>query len=180
MILLLAAPTIVDAHRLNHALTDVVWRPDVRLLEVTHRLHLDDSARLLALVGAPNGAFTAASLAALLRYTDAHFDLWGQGGRVALAPVGAEIEGDTLYIYQEREDFPPPVSLKVSSRLLQDLWPRQVNQVNLRIGDAVWSRTQRANDPPGWLVDPSASTGGSTKVPATPPRAETAPRRPNG
>ena len=129
--------TRLRAHKLQYSLTDMYWRLDSGAFEVMHSLHLDDAMTLLAYLGDPNGDLTPESQAQLLLYTEQHFQLTRNNEPLALDPVGAQIDGDYLWIYQEQNLKTYPEHLTVTCTLMHDLFPAQQNQVNLRVGDAV-------------------------------------------
>lgn len=152
LLVMFVATNQASGHRLNFASTHIAWQPDQRSLEVTHQIHLDDGVRLLATLGSSDAVLDARTMAQLLRYTDANFDISDRTGPIKLTPVGAEMSGDVLYIYQELLNTPPSVALQVSNRLLQDVFAGHRNQVNFAIGDAVVSHTFTQGSGPRWLT----------------------------
>ncbi len=80
---------------------------------------------------------TPAVGAELLLYVEQRFKLRINDQLVTLTPVGAEIDGDYLYVYQELVMRNPPMTLAVENRLLHDFFPDQLNLVNWVIGDEV-------------------------------------------
>ncbi len=140
---LLLATSPGMAHRAHFSLTDMWWRVDRSTLEITHSIHLDDAMVLLASLGAPDGTLDAAVQAKLMHYLERTFSLTSDGDPLELEPVGAQIEGDFLWLYQELELAKLPDQLQLSCQLMQDFSAEQVNQVNFRVGDEV--RTLRLN-----------------------------------
>jgi hypothetical protein len=127
----------LEAHKLQYSLTDLLWRPDKNVLEIEHSIHLDDAMVLLAQLGAPMGDLDIATQARVLLYAEQHFSLSTAGQLRNLEPVGVQIDGDYLWIYQELPMVSYPESPRVECSLLHDVFPAQQNQVNLRIGDSV-------------------------------------------
>ncbi len=133
----------VRAHKLHYSLTELFWRQDQTTLEIVHSFHLDDAMTLLTDVDNPSGELPAATQARLLLYAEQHFKLSQAGRRLTLEPVGAQIDGNYLWIYQEHLMPHLPTPLRVECTLMHDVSPRHQNQVNLRIGDAVRTLTFR-------------------------------------
>ncbi len=131
------------AHRAHFSLTDMWWRVDQGTLEITHSIHLDDAMVLLASLGAPDGTLDVAMQAKLMLYLERTFSLTSGGDPLKLEPIGAQIDGDFLWLYQEVQLGRLPDELQLSSRLMQDFSAEQVNQINFRVGDEV--RTLRLN-----------------------------------
>ena len=141
-----------DAHKLAFSTTDLSWRVDRGTLEVVHAVHLDDAMVLLARLGDPRGEMDPATQARLLLYAERHFGLSREGEPLVLEPVGAQIDGDYLWVYQEYTADQPPDRLSVRCTLLHELFAEQQNQINLRVGDAVRSVRLSRTLPTGELL----------------------------
>ena len=109
------------AHRGHATWTDIVWAGD--RFEITHRIHLADAISILRAEGASANVDAIENLARLALYTEAHFQILGDDGEtpVSLTTIGAEIENDFLFVYQEwpvafPDSFPP-----IKSRILTDV-----------------------------------------------------------
>lgn len=145
--------TEAGAHRLQHSLSDLHWRVDDALLEVAHSFHLDDAMVLLADLGSPEGHVDPATGARLLYYVEQRFGLILDGKALELEPVGAQIDGDALWVYQEAKLKRPPDRLTVECRLLHAYHEDQQNQINWRIGQVVRSLQLSAGQPTGVLIN---------------------------
>ena len=148
------------AHKLNYSLTELAWKVDDRVLHVSHSLHLDDAVELLARLGSRDGRLDAEVQARILYYVDQRFKLHSESGTVALHPIGAQYDGDYLWIYQEARLPKLPEQLAVESRILLDYVEQQTNQINLVTGDLVQSMTLDRQRPVGvfdWLVGAAGS-----------------------
>jgi hypothetical protein len=146
-----ATPEPAGAHRVNHALSEIVWQPDTRVLEITHALHLDDALTLLARLGAPRGDLDLATAARLMLYLETHFELAIATGPLQLEPMGAHIDGEALYLYQRSTPMALPQALKVRAQLLADVASFSINQVNWQVGDLVRSLHGETSGARGWL-----------------------------
>lgn len=139
------AATPALAHRMDAALSVVELQAD-GTVEVSHRLFAHDLEH--ALDPGPVGLRwfeMPAGQVALRDYVAARFVLNDARGRpVALRFVGAEVQGDLVWIYFEGRR-PSGRFVTVDSDLLQDVSDRQTNQVNVRAG----GRTRTAIFPPG-------------------------------
>ena len=124
-------------HRAEFSLTDMRGQPDRGTLEVTHSIHLDDAMVLLASLGAPDGSLSRATQTQLMLYVDRHFALTAGERTLALDPVGAQMDGDFLWVYQELKLERLPERLQVGCTLMQDFAVGQTNQVDFRVGDDV-------------------------------------------
>lgn len=131
-ILLLALPTA--AHQQKESITRVLFNPRTGNIEVMHRFLLHDaehaSRELLGesadLIGNP------ADRDRFEDYVHQRFSLADQDGApIALTPVGNEIENRFLWIYAEAPVPEGLTALTLSHDALRDLWPDQVNLVNI-------------------------------------------------
>lgn len=125
------------AHTLQQATSELVWRADTGLLEISHTLHLDDALYLMADLGNPEGEMTVELQAKLLLYTEEHFRLAQHGQPLQLEALGAQVLGDFLWVYQEVQLAAPPQGIEVRTTMLQAYFAQQRHQVNLKVGDHV-------------------------------------------
>lgn len=163
LLLLILLPASLPAlgHRLNAALTTIEVNERRERLEIVHRFYVHDAEQALPLLldrGADGGSDLYDDPAARLRfalYVHEAFRLSANGTALPLDLLGAEIEGEHLWIYQIG---PVPAAdattLRVHQPALQELWPDQVNQVNVRLRGPVRTLEFRAGDAPGTLALP--------------------------
>lgn len=151
-VLLSIAAVSAYAHRLHAAITTVLFNDRTHRIEVMHRFNLHDAEHAATeLFG--RGADLLESGEDRQRfaiYVHERFSLGMPGGqRLPMPLIGSEIEGDTLWIYQAHA-YPaePLTGLIVAHSALQDIWPDQVNTVNLEQGGRVSTLTFRSGDPP--------------------------------
>ena len=132
LLALLALP--LDAHQQKEAITRVLFNPRTGNIEVMHRFILHDAehatrelfGKSADLLGDPADRERFSS------YVHGRFYLIDQDGeRIPLEPVGQEIEGRFLWVYAEAPIPPTVTGLAVSQESLRDLWPEQVNLVNV-------------------------------------------------
>lgn len=133
------APDPVAAHQQKLTVTTVATNPRTGALEVAHQIPVHDAEHALRAEGAvaPDLVGNAESRNAFARYVAARFSVAANGTPVPLSLVGSEIEGGSIWVYQEA---PAPIAgaeLVVDSQILMDLWARQENRVNLGDGTDV-------------------------------------------
>jgi hypothetical protein len=131
--LLLAPPAL--AHRAQTVLTTVMWNANASTLDVTHRMHAHDAELCLAQKngGAPADITVLRSQAELMIYIEGTFGLIDGGKALALTPLGSELQGEAVLLYQECKLAEPPRNLSVDHRILRDVFDNQTNLVNVRL-----------------------------------------------
>ncbi|MCG8442737.1 MAG: hypothetical protein MI723_13125, partial [Caulobacterales bacterium] len=144
---LAAAGGPARAHRLHMGLTTIDWRAEAGRLEVVHRFYAHDMAAALG-AAAPDGDLAelrARAHAAL--YVAEQFRLADGETPLTLDLIGAELEGEYLFVYQEIALLAPPAQLGARAGALLDALPGQVNTVNIDLGAGVRTLEFRAGDP---------------------------------
>ena len=98
------------AHRAQTVLTTVMWNAASSMLEVTHRIHAHDAElTLAATTGAQAVDITQVqNQAQLMLYIEKQFTLTDGAKTIELQPLGAEMEGEAILIYQECKLAAPP------------------------------------------------------------------------
>lgn len=123
------------AHRAQTVLTTVMWNAASGMLEVTHRLHAHDAElSLQATTGVQNVDITQVkNQAQLMLYIEKQFSLTDGAKPIALQPLGAEFEGESILLYQECKLAAPPKQLSIANGILRDVFEGQTNLVNVRL-----------------------------------------------
>ena len=141
-----------SAHRLPMGMTTVTYNPETDAVEIVHRLHRHDAEQAMVEVIAEPGVdlLTVAVQAQLALYTEAHFQIAavvdGEVGEpLPLQLLGAEIDGDYVLIYQELPERLPS-EIAVRDDVLRDLFPDQVNQVNITTASGVKTLVFKRDD----------------------------------
>ncbi len=148
---LLAVTFSASAHRLKQATSRVVWQPSDHSLEVTHILHLHDAEQALSAQGLLDRPdLTPLKARALLAlYASDHFKLFDLNEEAMdLQTIGAEIVRGRIYIYQEAELPARPDGLIVDNSILLDIYPNQVNMVNVNLSGQIKTLQFEAGDAP--------------------------------
>ena len=140
--LLLATP--LAAHQLKESITRVLFNPRTGNIEVMHRFLLHDAEHATReLFGGDTDLLgSAAARDRFESYVHGRFSLMDQDGdTIVLVSVGNEIDSRYLWVYAEA---PIPVgltALTLSHDALRDVWPEQVNLVNVERDKTVRSAT---------------------------------------
>lgn len=150
--LLLAVAWPSAAHRMPGSLTTVEYNPATDRVEIVHRLHAHDAELGVGtLLDEPDFSFDdLEDRATLALYVEKRFALaaWagGEGGeQITLSLVGAELEGDWIFVYQEYAEA-LPAEFAVRDDILRDVFPAQANQVNVSLAGSVRTLMFRGED----------------------------------
>ncbi|MEM8986442.1 MAG: DUF6702 family protein [Pseudomonadota bacterium] len=129
--------TPVSAHRQRIALTTVRWDATAQALQVIHRLHAHDAGHFLETD--PDAAVTdIKGRARLALHVEEQFRLFStEGVPLPLKMVGAELDRNYVFVYQEMPLSQPPAALAIENGVFQDLFSDQINHVNFEMGGAV-------------------------------------------
>lgn len=132
----------LQAHRAPEALTTIEFNSNTGLTEVVHRLHLHDLEPNLnrILKEKRQSLETLEGRARVAIYVQERFAIVPGGGNkpLNLTLLGAEIEGDSLYVYQEYKGELPS-SLKIRNDILRDSFSNQINTVILKVASNLHS-----------------------------------------
>ncbi len=144
-------PRPAAAHREDQSWSEIVWNARTHHLEVIHSFHIHTAEMALADAGIIKRpdlmGLEARSKLAL--YCAEHFSVTDNGHRtVPLTLVGAEIEGQTAYVYQEASLAEAPTGLIVRNDLLRALVPGLVSYVNVHFYGKVQSLRFADHDRP--------------------------------
>jgi len=123
-----------SAHQQKAALTEVLFNPRSGNIEVVHRFYLHDAEEAVRqLFGADADIHAKEETRFIMaRYTTQHFAMWDEkDAPIELGLVGFEVEGNYFWVYQESETRQNPVALTMRHDVLRDIWPDQMNTVNV-------------------------------------------------
>lgn len=123
------------AHRAQTVLSTVMWNAGSSTLDVMHRLHGHDAEICLAMrAGLPQADISALrTQAQLMIYIEETFILADGASVLALSPLGADMEGEAVILYQECKLAAAPQSLTIDNRILRDVFENQTNLVNVKL-----------------------------------------------
>lgn len=128
------------AHRVPEGLTTISYNPNTGMTDIVHRLHVHDAELGLAEI-MQDAQLTLDSLEMQARfalYVERQFQLVDKASNktLDLILVGAELEGDYILVYQESAQA-LPFWLSVRNDVLREVFPDQVNKVNISIGSGL-------------------------------------------
>lgn len=136
---LLVLGSQAQAHRLKTVLTTIELNANTGMLEVVHRSYAHDVEHTLG--GSLRNSGGLESIEGQARVAvelSESFTLWGEGGAtINLVLVGAELENEFFYIYQEVPMTEMPGSFQIRNELLLDYWPDMTNYVNVQFKGGV-------------------------------------------
>jgi hypothetical protein len=129
VVLLLLSGQAADAHREHGVWTELVWSED--RFEITHHMHLQDAQQVLKKLGSDINLDSPEGLARLALYVEERFLLFERGKVARLDLIGAETEGDFLYVFQEWHGSQGVEIPQIKSTLLKDLHPDAVTWIRI-------------------------------------------------
>lgn len=132
--LLLAATSIAQAHQIKAAITTVLFNPRTENIEVMHRFNLHDAEHAVKMLFDKSADIIGdeGTQQAFAEYVAEHFALLDSDEQtLPLTKIGYEVEGKFFWVYQETAQPPQLDGLKIRHNALRDLWPSQVNTLNV-------------------------------------------------
>lgn len=133
-LIVLAAPTLVVAHQQKEAITRISFNVRTGNIEVMHRFLLHDAEHASSeLLGKGADLWSSQSDRDRFEaYVHERFELLDQDNQaIRLNPVGNEIEAQFLWVYAEAPIPDTLTALTITHRALRDVWPDQINLVNV-------------------------------------------------
>lgn len=145
ILMLMAALSIgaAFAHKQKAAVTEVTFNIRSGMIEVAHRFIIHDAEHAIRDAAGERRDLINDEDAQqfFAEYVASHFDLTVNDRLANLTLLGGEIEGGHIWIYQEA---PAPffvTRISLSQSALTEVWPGQVNTVNVRTGEVVQTLT---------------------------------------
>lgn len=143
---LVSSPVV--AHQQKEAYSTILFNERADTLEVHHRFYLHDAEHALKETTGESLDLTY-DTESQLRFSDyllSHFRLRVKNHDLTLDLVGHEIEGKYFWVYQEARLPLDLTSLEVAMTALQEVWPSQVNHINVEHNQQISSARLHAND----------------------------------
>jgi len=129
---LVAAPSF--AHQLKSSVTTVLFNKRTQNIELMHRFYLHDTEHAVGSLfeGKIDIINNKADQQRFAKYVESHVALQTlKGEPLTLNSVGAQVDGKFFWVYQEASIPKNIDGIKMSNGALRDLWPSQVNMVNV-------------------------------------------------
>ena len=126
--------TIAQAHQIKAAITTVLFNPRTENIEVMHRFNLHDAEHAVKALFDKHADIMddVKTQQQFADYVAHHFAILNAAGEsLKLADVGFEVEGKHFWVYQETAEPPVLEGIKIRHDALRDLWPKQVNTLNV-------------------------------------------------
>ncbi|RHW76683.1 DUF6702 family protein [Colwellia sp. RSH04] len=152
-VVMMMVATSVVAHQQKAAETTVLFNKRSGKLEVMHRFYLHDTEHAVQSLFDKHADILDSS------ETQQHFADYVakqflarnlSDEKIALNNVGYEVEGKFFWVYQEATQPVDLKGIKLFNGSLRDLWPTQINMVNIEGKGQV--RTLYFSDNKDWLV----------------------------
>ncbi len=128
----------VWAHQKKTAITTILFNERTANIEIMHRFLIHDAEHAVKQISGDSFGGQANIIAsentrqAFSQYVSERFSILDQNGkRLELTLLGPEIDGGSIWVYQE---IPIPADLQsmtIRHNALRDIWREQVNRVNV-------------------------------------------------
>lgn len=121
-------------HQIKAAITTVLFNQRTQNIEVMHRFNLHDAEHAVKALFDKHADIMGdvKTQQAFADYVAKHFAILNSNAQpLELAKVGFELEGKHFWVYQETAEPPVLEGLKIRHDALRDLWPEQVNTLNV-------------------------------------------------
>ena len=148
LLLVCSALLISDsfAHQQKYAVTRVLFNPSTNNIEVMHRFFVHDAEHAASLIFGERQTLleSADSRQLFSSYVMNRFSIDatyadGSATELELEYVGEELDGQFMWVYQEIPQTDNIVAMTIVNLSLRDVWPDQMNLVNIEKGDAIYS-----------------------------------------
>lgn len=133
-LLLFMASAQAMAHQQKTAITTVLFNPRTENIEIMHRFNLHDAEHAVKALFKKTADILddEETQAAFAQYVANRFLLLNAKDQsLPLNLVGFEVEGKHFWVYQETAQPPMLSGLKIRHDALRDVWPAQVNTINV-------------------------------------------------
>ena len=124
----------LNAHQQKEAITRILFNPRTANIEVMHRFLLHDAEHAVKELQDADADIlgSESTRQSFADYVYARFSISDQDGHpIGLTPLGYEIEGRFIWVYQETAIPDTVTALRITHDALRDLWPEQKNLVNV-------------------------------------------------
>jgi hypothetical protein len=138
----------LQAHIEQTLLTSIALNPRTQRVEIIHQIYAHDVEHAFGnMLQAQGGLDQIPAQAEIAVELSASFRLWNDAGEeILLSLVGAELEAEFFYIYQEAELSAIPESMRVEHDMLRAYWPDMSNYLNVDYDGQISSLIFTAND----------------------------------
>ena len=134
----------VSAHQQKAAITKVLFNPRTGHIEVAHRFLLHDAEHAVKQIFGGDADIIGSRQTQVMfaQYVADRFGIAsGDKGLLELGMVGFEIERAFFWVYQDTPNPGDLQTLEIEHGALRDLWPEQINTVNIEGLDEIKTAT---------------------------------------
>ena len=124
----------VHAHQQKIAISTVLFNPQTLNIEVMHRFNIHDAEHAVRKIFGKDADIIDSALTQqqFSTYVKQRFAMHNQAGKILpLTLVGHELDGKHFWVYQETAQMTELQNLTLRHNALRDLWPDQVNTINI-------------------------------------------------
>lgn len=121
-------------HQQKTAVTSIKFNHRTQQIEIMHKFYLHDAEHAVKALFDPRADIlsNAKTQQTFADYVQLQFDLKQDNGtNIPLSFIGTELDGKYLWIYQQSPIPKGLTGLNISNGALQELWPAQINLVNV-------------------------------------------------
>ena len=146
--LLLPQAGPVEAHREKTILTTIELNPRSNMLEVIHQIYAHDVEHAFGNIVQSAGGLESIRARALVSLElSKSFRLWdADGEEIPLKLIGAELESEFFYFYQEAAVPAIPTPMRVEDGILRNYWEDMQNSLNVDYDGTISSLIFSGND----------------------------------
>lgn len=131
--MLMGAAFYADAHQLKSAVTTVLFNQHSGHIELMHRYYLHDTEHAIGQLFGRHADIIANKddQAKFADYVKSNVAIKINSRAIPLSDVGFEIDGQFLWVYQETPFINDVKTIEMQNSVLRDIWPEQMNLVNV-------------------------------------------------
>jgi hypothetical protein len=131
---LLLAAFSLSAHQQKSAISTVLFNPRTENIEIMHRFRVHDAEHAVReILGKDADIIDSKKTQEQFgEYVNQRFSLFGSDEQsLPLKMVGVELDGKFFWVYQETTQPTKMDNMTIRHDALRDLWPEQVNTINV-------------------------------------------------
>ncbi|WP_299073363.1 DUF6702 family protein [uncultured Paraglaciecola sp.] len=131
---LLFAAFSVSAHQQKTAISTVLFNPRTENIEIMHRFRVHDAEHAVKEIFGKDADIIGSQKTQQQfgDYVHQRFSLLDSNNKaLPLKRVGVEIDGQFFWVYQETTQPTQLSNMKIRHNALRDLWPEQINTINV-------------------------------------------------
>ncbi|MFT6954716.1 MAG: hypothetical protein ACJAY1_001836 [Glaciecola sp.] len=132
--MLLLAAFSLSAHQQKSAISTVLFNPRTENIEIMHRFRVHDAEHAVReILGKDADIIDSKKTQEQFgEYVNQRFSLFGSDEQsLPLKMVGVELDGKFFWVYQETTQPTKMDNMTIRHDALRDLWPEQVNTINV-------------------------------------------------